>query len=55
MDIESLADRIIELVYHTAALHEDPYTQERMTRWELIYLLSDFADQVYELSDEVSA
>ena len=70
MTTEELTDEIIELVYHSACVSDDPYVQERSVRagvWDLIEQYdnekqdeSDFAElsrlesEVKQLENEVT-
>jgi t-SNARE complex subunit (syntaxin) len=63
MEISSLCDEIMETVYHSAVLHDDPYTQERIVRSEVYGLVETFlheyddredAQEISRLEDRVS-
>ena len=51
MTIEDCTDEIIELVYHSAVVHDDPYVQERAVRAGVWDLLEEFEASV--VSDRV--
>ncbi len=42
MDISELADQILETLYNSPVLSDNPYTQERIVRSEIYSLLEDW-------------
>lgn len=60
MDIENLVDEIVELCYHSVAISDDGYVQERATRagiWDLIQQYTDelVEDRIATLTRELEA
>ena len=54
MEIRDLCDEIVELCYHSAAISDDDYVQERATHAGIWDLIQQYTDQL-ELKAEADA
>lgn len=52
MDIDSLVEQIIDLVYNAGCIHEDPHVQELMVRTDLYNLIDDYVAAPIENENE---